>query len=66
MQHWVIPKKLHTPTTEGMVENPMGGGGGSKNCAFRQGCVESSGITHSYLYAIVGVVITLVHTVNMQ
>ena len=41
-------------------------GGGAKNCAFRQGCVESSGITHSYLYAIVGVVITLVHTVNMQ
>ena len=44
-----------------------GGGGGSKNCAFRKGCVESSGITHSYLYAtIIGVVITLVDTVNMQ
>ena len=43
------------------------GGGGSKNCAFRKGCVESSGITHSYLYAtIIGVVITLVDTVNMQ
>ena len=32
MQHWVIPEKIHTSTTEGMVENLMGragfGGGG--------------------------------------
>ena len=27
MQHWVIPEKNHTSTTEGMVENLMGGGG---------------------------------------
>ena len=24
--HWVIPEKIHTPTTEGMLENLMGGG----------------------------------------
>ena len=31
MQHWVIPEKIHTSTTEGMVENLMAegrGGGG--------------------------------------
>ena len=28
MQHWVIPEKIHTSTTEGMVENLIGGGGG--------------------------------------
>ena len=28
MQHWVIPGKIHTSTTEGMVENLMGGGRG--------------------------------------
>ena len=27
MQHWVIPEKIHTSTTEGMVENLMGGVG---------------------------------------
>ena len=24
--HWVIPEKIHTPTTEGMLENLTGGG----------------------------------------
>ena len=26
--NWVIPDKIHTPTTEGMLENLTGGGGG--------------------------------------
>jgi len=26
MQHWVIPEKIHTPTTEGMLQNLTGGG----------------------------------------
>ena len=26
MHHRVIPEKIHTPTTEGMLENLMGGG----------------------------------------
>ena len=24
--YWVIPEKIHTPTMEGMLENPTGGG----------------------------------------
>ena len=24
--YWVIPEKIHTPMTEGMLENLMGGG----------------------------------------
>ena len=26
VQNWVIPEKIHTPTTEGMLENLTGGG----------------------------------------
>ena len=35
-QHWVIPEKIHTPTTEGMLENLTGGGvNGSGNSDVR-------------------------------
>ena len=30
-EHWVIPEKIHTPTTEGMLESLMGGGGRGNN-----------------------------------
>ena len=26
VQNWVIPEKIHTPTTKGMLENLTGGG----------------------------------------
>ena len=28
LSNWVIPEKIHTPTTEGMLENLTGEGGG--------------------------------------
>ena len=37
MQHWVIPEKIHTSTTEGMVENLMGGGGGAMALEIQMG-----------------------------
>ena len=30
-ERWVIPEKIHTPTTEGMLESLMGGGGRGNN-----------------------------------
>ena len=35
-EHWIIPEKIHTPTTEGMLENLTGGGvNGSGNSDVR-------------------------------
>ena len=31
LSNWVIPEKIHTPTTEGMLENLTGEGGGAVN-----------------------------------
>ena len=36
VKYWVVPEKIHTPTTEGMLENLTGGGvNGSGNSDVR-------------------------------
>ena len=38
---WVIPEKIHTPTTDGILEILAGGGGGSKTMEIQaEGGVE--------------------------
>ena len=50
---WVIPEKIHTPTTEGMLENLTGGGvNGSGNPLTGEGSEPkntSSGVTFDFI-----------------
>ena len=50
---WVIPEKIHTPTTEGILENLMGGGvNGSGNPDGWEGSEPkntSSGVTFNFI-----------------